>query len=97
MRRAAHRRAKLWHPELIKAQVRMRDETLASLSRKHGLAENACRDALRTRRPMAEEVIAKFIGVPKEELWPDRYPAEPSTNVDSATPLQAHCLNSEAR
>jgi Ner family transcriptional regulator len=88
MRRAAHKRTN-WHPELIKAEVRMRAETLTGLAKKNGLAEDACRDALRTRRPNAEAVIAEFIGVPKEELWPERY-RPPSTDVDSASPAEPH-------
>lgn len=83
------RRAKTWHPELIKAAVRMRGESLTSLARNSGLQEDACRDALRTRRPMAEAAIARFIGVPVEELWPERYPAA-STDVDSASQAEAH-------
>lgn len=86
-----------WHPELIKAEVRMREETLTSLARKNGLAEDACRDALRTHRPAAEVVIAKFIGVPKEKLWPERYAAPESTSVDSPTPKNTHRQNAEVR
>ncbi|MEW5687195.1 MAG: helix-turn-helix domain-containing protein [Pseudomonadota bacterium] len=83
------KRAKVWHPELIKAEVRMRGESLTSLARLNRLQEDACRDALRTRRPKAEAAIAKFIGVPVEELWPDRY-ATSSTDVDSASDPAAH-------
>lgn len=87
-----------WHRELIKAEVRMRDETLTSLAVKNGLAEDACRDALRTRRPEAEAVISKFISVPANELWPDRYPnSEASTDVDTRNREAAHCQISEAR
>lgn len=97
MSRHAHKRVTSWHPELIKARVRMQGETLTGLARKNGLQQDACRDALRTRRPEAEAVIAKYIGVPAEELWPDRYgKAEPSTNVDSPTPGNAHRQNVEA-
>lgn len=75
---------KEWHRELIKAEVRMRGETLTSLALKNDLTEDACRDALRTRRPEAEGVIASFINVPASELWPDRYPeCGTSTSVDS--------------
>lgn len=75
-----------WHRELIRAHVRMSGETLTGLARKNNLADDACRDALRTRRPEAEAVIAKCIGVPAAELWPDRYPGKGvSTDVD--TPL----------
>ncbi|MDZ4375080.1 MAG: helix-turn-helix domain-containing protein [Phenylobacterium sp.] len=93
MSRLARNRAHRWHREEIKARVRILGETLSSLARKNGLQEDACRDALRTRRPEAEAVIAKFIGVPAEELWPERYGPGPSTNVDSSTPVSAHRQN----
>lgn len=84
MGRLSRKRSKRgWHRELIRAHVRMRGETLTSLARKNGLADDACRDALRTRRPEAEAVIAMCIGVPASELWPDRYPENGSpTDVD---------------
>lgn len=82
---------KTWHRELIKAEVRMRGETLTSLALTNDLAEDACRDALRTRRPDAEGVIATFIGVPASELWPDRYPeCGTSTSVDSGSGPEPH-------
>jgi len=78
-----------WHREQIKAAVRMRGETLTSLALSNGLAEDACRDALRTRRPEAEAVIAKFIGIPVEDLWPTRY-GRSSTKVDTPSRGSTH-------
>jgi Ner family transcriptional regulator len=98
MTRRRDRKKRSWHPEEIKAAVRMRGETLTGLATKNDLKEDACRDALRTRRPAAEEVIAAFIEVPKEELWPDRYGnGSPSTDVDTATQAEAHRLIGEGR
>lgn len=98
MRRNRPPAGQKWHPELIKATVRMRGESLSSLARKNGLQQDACRDALRTHRPEAEAVIAKYIQVPVHELWPDRYPeGERSTNVDNATPGISHRQIVEAR
>ncbi len=69
----------------------MGGETLASLARKNGLDECACRDALRTRRPDAEAAIATFIKIPANELWPDRYPESGiSTSVDKPSAGAAH-------
>lgn len=83
-----------WHRELIKAEIRMRDETLTSLARKNDLQPDAVRDALRNRRPAAEAVIAKFIKVPAAELWPDRYPEiETSTSVDTQNRERTHGQN----
>ena len=91
MSRPNRSRDRQWHPEQIKAEVRMRGETLTGLALKRGLAESACRDALRTRRPKAEAAIAALIQVPKEELWPDRYAkGAASTDVDTATPTAPH-------
>jgi Ner family transcriptional regulator len=97
MSRRSQKRDQVWHPELIKAAVRMRGETLTGLALKNGLPECSCRDALRNHRRDAEEVISAFINVPREELWPERYgrPA-PSTNGDIATPLETHRQNGEA-
>jgi Ner family transcriptional regulator len=96
-RRSQKLGGKKWHPELIKAAVRMRGETLTGLALKNGLPECSCRDALRTHRRAAEEVISAFIKVPLEELWPERYAGcAPSTSVDTATPREAHRQNNGA-
>jgi Ner family transcriptional regulator len=98
MKRSKTAKPRKWHREQIKAEVRMRGETLTSLAVKNELAEDACRDALRTRRPDAEAVIAKFIEVPASELWPDRYPRnEASTDVDTRKRELTHRLNAGAR
>lgn len=69
----------------------MRGQTLTSLAVINGLDACACRDALRTRRPEAEAIIAAFIQIPANELWPDRYPeCGPSTSVDKPSEAPAH-------
>jgi Ner family transcriptional regulator len=68
----AHSRG--WHPEQIKAAVRMHGSTLAELSRRHGYHQEAARIALRRRWPRLEQIIADFLGISPAELWPDRYP-----------------------
>lgn len=62
-----------WHPEDIKAALRKRGLTLAAVSVDAGLCEDACRQALRRPWPRAERAIAGRLGVPVEQLWPDRY------------------------
>lgn len=64
-----------WHPELIKAQIRMRGQTLTALAIKNGLHESACRAALKRSQPEAERVISHYLNVPLHDLWPDRYDA----------------------
>lgn len=91
MSRPKARKPKSWHREEIKAAVRMKGKTLTALALDNALAEDACRDALRTRRPEAEAVIANFINVPASELWPDRYAdAVAPTSVDSGRGGVAH-------
>lgn len=66
----------IWHPELIKAQVRMRGMTLTRLATRNGLDASACRVALLRPLPKAEQAISAYLGVPLHVLWPDRYDAE---------------------
>jgi Ner family transcriptional regulator len=65
-----------WHPELIKAAVRMKGVTLTELATRNGLCASACREALLYSRPTAERVISDFLGVPLPLLWPERYDAK---------------------
>lgn len=62
-----------WHPEQIKAAVRMRGITLSELARRHGYGADACRLALRRPWPRVERIIADELGVPPSQLWPERY------------------------
>lgn len=68
--------AKKWHPEQIKAAVRMRGTTLSQLAEDNHLPRPVCSLALYQPRRKAEEVIAQFLGVPLHELWPDRWTAD---------------------
>lgn len=64
-----------WHRAYIRAEVEKQGKTLTQLALDHGLPEWACRHALDRRHKPGEQVIAKFIGVPLWELWPDRWTA----------------------
>ncbi|MGX7745888.1 helix-turn-helix domain-containing protein [Rhodopseudomonas parapalustris] len=64
-----------WDRFSIKAEIQRRGETLTGLAIDAGLEDSACRVALVRRNFRGEEVIAKFLGIPVEELWPDRYKA----------------------
>jgi Ner family transcriptional regulator len=65
-----------WHPEEIRAAIRMRGKTMAELSRSSGHDPDAVRNAIRFRRSMVvERLIAEFLDVDPRELWPDRYDA----------------------
>lgn len=62
-----------WHPEQVKAAIRLRGVTLTQLALSSGYAESAVRKALRRPWPAIEAIIAEFIGVPARQIWPSRY------------------------
>lgn len=66
-------KSKTWHPEQIKAAIRMRQTTLSKLATDNGLDESICRQALIRPTPSGERVISAFLDVSLHELWPDRY------------------------
>lgn len=62
-----------WHPEEIKAAIRIRGRSLEQLSRDNNLAEGACRVAARRPHFKGEAAIAAFLQVPPRQIWPSRY------------------------
>lgn len=64
-----------WHPELIKAAIRMRGTTPEALSKKAGLDPSAFGKVIRgqQRWRKVELAIARFLRVPASELWPDSH------------------------
>lgn len=73
---SATKAAKDWHPEDIKAEVRKRKGTLATIARSKGLSDAACRVAFLKPVPAANKAIAEFIGEPVNVLWPQWFDAE---------------------
>lgn len=62
-----------WHKEDIKAELRKRGTNLHALARQNGLVPNHMTRSLRLRFPTYHAVIAGFLGVPVQELWPHWY------------------------
>lgn len=62
-----------WHKEDIKAELRKRGTNLHALARLHGLVPNHMSRALRFRFPTYHAVIAAYLGIPVQELWPHWY------------------------
>lgn len=62
-----------WHPEKVKAAVRMRGVTLSQLARDHGFGESYLRNTLIRPLYRGEQIIARFLRVPAKEIWPQRY------------------------
>lgn len=65
-----------WHPAEIVAAVHKRGERLNSLAEKHGFNAYSMSKALRLCFPACHDVLAKFIGVPRQTIWPKFYDAE---------------------
>lgn len=61
------------HPEDIKAAIRKKGATLASLGKKRGIDRRIVSIALTMPHRAAEEIIAEFLQVPAHEIWPSRY------------------------
>jgi Ner family transcriptional regulator len=61
------------HPEDIKAAIRKKGATLASLGKKRGIDRRIMSIALTLPHRAAEEIIAEFLQVPAHEIWPSRY------------------------
>lgn len=62
-----------WHQQDILAAVRKRGATIASLNRDNGFRPAVLRTAFYKRWPKGQRIIADFIEVPVEELWPQWY------------------------
>ncbi|EPY01879.1 helix-turn-helix domain-containing protein [Magnetospirillum fulvum] len=69
-------KAKKWHPEDIKAEIRKRGGTIGRVARAAGLADVSGRVAFLHPVPTANRAIAEFIGVPVNELWPQWFDAK---------------------
>ena len=63
--------------EWIKFQLRVRGSSLSELARSLGVTRQAVRNALSSRYPRMERVIAAEIGLAPEVIWPERYRRDP--------------------
>ena len=61
------------HPEDIKAAVRKRGATLASLARKLGISRQSMTITLIKPSARNESISARTIGVHPSAIWPSRY------------------------
>lgn len=62
-----------WHRADILAAIKKRGGTLAQLSRDNGLHERTLYNALERSWPKGERIIAAYIGVDVNIIWPERY------------------------
>ena len=59
--------------EWIKFQLRIRGSSLSQLARDLGVTRQAVRNALPSRYPRMERVLAAEIGLDPQTIWPERY------------------------
>lgn len=65
--------AKGLHREDIKAEIRKRGIACTTLATRHGYDASAVRVALYKPWPAVERLIADFLGLKPQRIWPDRY------------------------
>lgn len=62
-----------WHNAYIVAALHAGGTTLRKLSVEQGYSTGTLKAVLHTPWPKGEKIVADRIGVPPQELWPDRY------------------------
>lgn len=63
-----------WHPADVKAAIAKKGTTLAELSRQHGYSRpTSFYNALKVPYPKVERIIAAFLELKPEQIWPSRY------------------------
>lgn len=61
------------HPELIRAEIKMRGNTLTDVARQYGISPRVVSLALKQPSLSGEKAIADFLGKPLHELFPKRW------------------------
>lgn len=84
-----------WTPERIKCEIRERKMTLEQLAIRNGRNPSSFRHVWTRPNSINEAIIAEFLGVKVEVLWPERYPKTTTRIYDSAKwgPLESQKSN----
>ena len=61
------------HPELIRAEIKMRGKTLTDVAKMAGVSQKVVSIALYSPSTSGEKAISEFLGKPLHELWPARW------------------------
>jgi len=64
-----------WHREDIKAAIRKTGMTLTELASQAGIERTRLSHCLHQPDPAANSVIADYLGMPLNELWPEWFDA----------------------
>nr|WP_238697680.1 helix-turn-helix domain-containing protein [Pantoea agglomerans] len=62
-----------WHRADILAAVKKKGGTIVQLSTEAGLAPGTLSNVFIAPWPRGERIIARFIGIPACQIWPERY------------------------
>ncbi|MGB0732182.1 MAG: helix-turn-helix domain-containing protein [Pontibacterium sp.] len=63
-----------WHPADVKAAIAKKGTTIAELARQHGYSSaTSFYNALKMPYPKIERIIAAFLELRPEDIWPSRY------------------------
>lgn len=62
-----------WHPADVKAALEKRGISLRALAREYGYSH--IQRVLTSQWWAAEQIVARAIGMPAQEIWPSRYTA----------------------
>lgn len=65
-----------WNRHLILAEIKIRFGSLQAFAARTPLGVGHYSVALGRSYPKAESIIARALGVPAQDLWPDRYDAK---------------------
>lgn len=74
----ASSKAKDWHRQDIMSEIRKRGSTLAELGRQNGCKPATAYNVFHRPYPKMERIIAEFLNVEPQVIWPTRY-AKPNT------------------
>ncbi|MCA1242977.1 helix-turn-helix domain-containing protein [Stappia stellulata] len=72
-----------WDQHSIKAELHRRGMTLSALAESIGMKPNNFGHVWKRTNRKAEKAIADFLGVPAEQLFPDRYPIKKTRILSS--------------
>ena len=74
----------VWTRFMIRQALDERGTNLTKLSRESGLWDSACREALSTHsNTRGQQAISRALGVPLEELFPQKY-GQPKSRPDNS-------------
>ncbi len=66
-------KTKDWHPADIVAAFKKRGTTITRVAREMNLCESYLRQATKRPYPKAERILADYLGLTPQQIWPSRY------------------------